>query len=135
MNFLRGRLAGDGLDLGGVHVGLPPAVRARVTPGAAEVLVGLRPECFLPAGAAGGLLQGEVEVVEQLGAESYLYLRIPGLDVVEQSDRPEELTGSICARLNEAVDIKTGDRLALDLRPELLRLFDEKTGISRLNAG
>ena len=135
MNFLRGRLAGDGLDLGGVHVALPPAVRARVTPGNAEVLVGLRPECFLPAGAAGGLLQGEVEVVEQLGAESYLYLRIPGLDVVEQSDRPAELTGSICARLNEAVDLRTGDRLALDLRPELLRLFDEKTGISRLNVG
>ena len=60
---------------------------------------------------------------------------MPGLEVVEQSDRPAELTGSICARLNEAVDLRTGDRLALDLRPELLRLFDEKTGISRLNAG
>jgi len=132
MNFLRGRLSGDGLDLGAIHVTLPLAVRGRVTPGDAELLVGLRPECFLPAAVGSGLLQGEVEVVEQLGAESYLYLRIPGLEVVEQSDRPEELTGSICARLNEPVDVMPGDRVSLDLRPELLRLFDEKTGISRL---
>jgi len=103
-----------------------------VTPGAPEVLVGLRPECFLAAGAKGGLLQGEVEVIEQLGAESYLYLRIRGLDVVEHNDRPGELAGAICARLNDPVEIKTGEPMSLGLRPELVRLFDEKTGISRL---
>src|SRR4029079_6056589 len=108
------------------------AVLGRVTPGDAELLVGLRPECFLPAAVGSGLLQAAVSVAEHLAAESYLYLRIPGLEVVEQSDRPEELTGSICARLNEPVDVRPGDRVSLDLRPELLRLFDEKTGISRL---
>src|SRR5262245_29948676 len=76
MNFLRGRLVEDGVDLGGTRLVLPHGVRARVTPGAPEVLVGLRPECFLAAGDKDGLLQGEVEVIEQLGAESYLYLRI-----------------------------------------------------------
>ena len=105
---------------------------ARVTAGAPEVLVGLRPECFLAAGDKGGLLQGEVEVIEQLGAESYLYLRIRGLDVVEHNDRPGELAGAICARLNDPVEIKTGEPMSLGLRPELVRLFDEKTGISRL---
>jgi multiple sugar transport system ATP-binding protein len=134
MNFLRGRLVEDGVDLGGTRLLLPHGVRARVTPGAPEVLVGLRPECFLAAGPQGGLLQGEVEVIEQLGAESYLYLRIRGLDVVEHNDRPAELAGAICARLNDPVELKAGEPMSLGLRPELVRLFDEKTGISRLGS-
>src|SRR5262245_3777085 len=129
MNFLRGRLVSDGVDLGGVQLPLPQKVLARVTPGDADVLVGLRPECFATNLPKGGLLQGEVELIEQLGAESYLYLRIPKLHVVEQSDRPAELAGSICARLNEAVDFGLGEPVSLDVRSELVRLFDSKTGV------
>jgi len=113
---------------------LPRDVLARVTPGDAAVLVGLRPESFAAAVAGGGALHGEVEVVEQLGAESYVYLRIQGLDVVEQTDRPAELTGSICARLNEEIELGAGDPISLNVRPELVRLFDDKTGVSRLSA-
>ena len=134
MNFLRGRLVADGVDLGGTRLALPRDVLARVTPGDAAVLVGLRPESFAAAVAGGGALHGEVEVVEQLGAESYVYLRIQGLDVVEQTDRPAELAGSICARLNEEIELGAGDPISLNVRPELVRLFDDKTGVSRLSA-
>jgi multiple sugar transport system ATP-binding protein len=139
MNFLRGRLVAEGIDLGGSRLALPDALMARVTPGDAEVQVGLRPESFamLPAGqpAGEGSLRGEVEVVEQLGAESYLYLRIQGLEVIEQSDRPGDLVGSICVRINEAADLRTGDPVSLAVRPELVRLFDDKTGAGRLADG
>ena len=135
MNFLRGRLTEGGVHIGAIEVALPAALRANITPGAAEVLVGLRPEALTASAPSATALQGEVEVAEELGAERYLYLRIPGLDVVEQSDRPAELTGSICARLTDPIAVAAGETISLQPRPELLRLFDEATGVSRLKDG
>jgi multiple sugar transport system ATP-binding protein len=135
MNFLRGRLIDDGIDLGGIRLALPKPMLARVTPGEAEITIGLRPECFVLAAGDRALLHGEIEVVEQLGTETYVYLWIPGLEVIDQSDRPVELAGSICARLNEPADLKDGDQIAFNVRPELVRLFDKETGVSRLAAG
>jgi multiple sugar transport system ATP-binding protein len=134
MNFLRGRLTDDGIDLGGVRLALPKPMLARVAPGEAEITIGLRPECFVLAAGDRALLHGEIEVVEQLGTESYVYLWIPGIEVIDQSDRPVELAGSICARLNEPADLKDGDQIAFNVRPELVRLFDKETGVSRLAA-
>ncbi|MFO1056535.1 MAG: sn-glycerol-3-phosphate ABC transporter ATP-binding protein UgpC [Dongiaceae bacterium] len=135
MNLLRGRLDGDGVALGGARLALPPALLARVAPGEPEVQVGLRPESFTLQPGGGGPLNGQIEVVEQLGAESYLYLRIAGVEVIEQSDRPGELTGSICVRLTEPADPKPGETVSLAVRPEQVRLFDGKTGASRLAQG
>jgi multiple sugar transport system ATP-binding protein len=134
MNFLRGRLTDDGIDLGGVRLALPKPMLARIAPGEAEITIGLRPECFVLAAGDRALLHGEIEVVEQLGTESYVYLWIPGIEVIDQSDRPVELAGSICARLNEPADLKDGDQIAFNVRPELVRLFDKETGVSRLAA-
>jgi multiple sugar transport system ATP-binding protein len=135
MNFLRGRLTDDGIDLGGIRLALPKPMLARVAPGEAEITIGLRPECFVLAPGDRALLHGEIEVVEQLGTETYVYLWIPGIEVIDQSDRPVELAGSICARLNEPADLKDGDQIAFNVRPELVRLFDKETGVSRLAAG
>jgi multiple sugar transport system ATP-binding protein len=135
MNFLRGRLTDDGIDLGGIRLALPKQMLARVAPGEAEITIGLRPECFVLAAGDRALLHGEIEVVEQLGTETYVYLWIPGIEVIDQSDRPVELAGSICARLNEPADLKDGDQIAFNIRPELVRLFDKETGVSRLAAG
>ena len=134
MNFLRGRLTDDGIDLGGIRLALPKPMLARVAPGEAEITIGLRPECFVLAAGDRALLHGEIEVVEQLGTETYVYLWIPGIEVIDQSDRPVELAGSICARLNEPADLKDGDQIAFNVRPELVRLFDKETGVSRLAA-
>jgi multiple sugar transport system ATP-binding protein len=132
MNFLRGRLTDGGVRIGPIEVALPQDMLGRITPGAAEVLVGLRPEGLVAGPPSAGALRGEVEVVEELGAERHLYLRVPGLDVVEQSDRPAELAGSICARLNDPIAVAAGGSVALLPRPEQVRLFDETTGMSRI---
>jgi multiple sugar transport system ATP-binding protein len=133
MNFLRGRLTEAGVDVGPVHVTLDQETLRRITPGPQAVLVGLRPEGLVPTAKVDEAIMGEVEVVEELGAERYLYLRPRGLDVVEQSDRPAELAGSICARLNEPIGVAAGGSVALRPRPELVRLFDPDTGTSRLS--
>ena len=122
MNFFRGRLTGDGIDLKVLRSG-----------GASWQFGGtLLLGCGLnsplpPRGPA-----GRVEVVEQLGAESFLYLRLKGLTAVEQSDRPSDLSGSVCARLNEMADLRPGDRVSLAVQPNLVHLFDAKSGESRL---
>jgi ABC-type sugar transport system ATPase subunit len=132
MNFLRGRMTESGVDIGPVQVVLDPETRRRITGGSPDVLVGLRPEGLVPTTKVDEAIVGEVEVVEELGAERYLYLRPRGLDVVEQSERPAELAGSICARLTESIGIAAGGTVALRPRPELVRLFDLNTGASRL---
>ncbi len=132
MNFVRGRLTGAGIEIGCTELRLPSQIMATIKDGDRDVLVGLRPESFVAAPGGDGPLHGEIEVVEQLGAESYIYLRVPKLDVVEQSDRPVELAGSICVRLNEPTNISAGEQIGLSIRPELMRIFDAKTGASRL---
>jgi multiple sugar transport system ATP-binding protein len=123
MNFLRGRLVTDGVDLGGTRLALPRDVLARVTPGDAQSWSGCGRRVSAAAVAGGGALHGEVEVVEQLGAESYVYLRIQGLDVVEQTDRPAELTGSICARTERRDRTWRRRPDSLNVRAELVRLL------------
>jgi multiple sugar transport system ATP-binding protein len=135
MNFLRGRLRPGGIDLGPVSVDLPSEVMGRVTPGKAELVVGLRPESLRllpPNTAAAGTLAAEIEVIEQLGAESYVYVRVPGIEAVEFADRPGELAGALCVRVDGLLDLAAGERIALGFRPELVRLFDAETGERRL---
>jgi multiple sugar transport system ATP-binding protein len=136
MNFIRGRLRPGGIELGPVGIDLPPEVMGRVTPGKGELLVGLRPECLqlLPPGAPAALM-AEIEVIEQLGAESYIYVRIPGTETVAFGDRPVELAGALCARVDGLLNLVAGERIALGLRPELVRLFDAATGERRLAEG
>jgi multiple sugar transport system ATP-binding protein len=134
MNFLRGRLTDDGVCVTGAGVPLPADAFGRLMPGGEEVVVGLRPEGFLAQrdAAPAVTLRSEVEVVEQLGAECYVYLRVPGLEVVEFGDRPVELAGAICARIDPLLDIAAGDPISLGIRADMVRLFDPQTGRSRL---
>ena len=136
MNFLKGRLRSGGIELGPVAFDLPPALMGRVMPGKSELLVGLRPESLqlLPPGKAGAFM-AEIEVIEQLGAESYVYVRISGVNTIAFGNRPVELTGALCARVDGLLNLAVGERIALGLRPELVRLFDMESGERRLVEG
>ena len=136
MNFLKGRLRSGGIELGPVAFDLPPALMGRVMPGKRELLVGLRPESLqlLPPGKAGAFM-AEIEVIEQLGAESYVYVRISGVETIAFGDRTVELAGALCARVDGLLNLAVGERIALGLRPELVRLFDMESGERRLVEG
>jgi multiple sugar transport system ATP-binding protein len=136
MNFLRGRLTGDEVEVGSHRLPLPEALRRVLRAPKGHVLVGLRPEFF--ADARSGVRDGKpvlpalVEVTEQLGPETYAYFRVDGLDVIELGDRPIELAGVLCARLDPRTAAEAGNTLSLEVDTSGLRLFDAGTGESLL---
>ncbi len=113
MNFLATEVRAASPD--GVTVALPggrevrvPVTAGKLRPGDKATL-GVRPE-HLKAAAQGELV-GDVIVVEQLGGETYLYIRPPGEPLfVVQAD------GSNSTRVHE--------RVAVAIEPETCHLFD-----------
>jgi multiple sugar transport system ATP-binding protein len=84
MNQLRG--TAEAIGPGAVRVLLPGGAALAVplggeprglAPGTA-VTLGVRPEDLVPAGAGDATLAGRVLVVERLGSESYVYLKVEG---------------------------------------------------------
>ena len=134
MNFVGGRLAQGGIDLGGTVVPVDGTPLARIGRDRGDLTVGLRPEAFEiapPAGngaAAAGTLRGEVDFVEQLGAEAFVYFRPDAAEVLETADRPLELEGALCARLDPRLRLEPGDPISVSVDPHLVRLFDRATG-------
>jgi multiple sugar transport system ATP-binding protein len=116
MNLLPGKVAhgpeGDvAVEVSGGSVPLPPALRAAAA-GAAEVVLGLRPESLRldPVGP----LQAEVTIVELLGAETHVICATPDGSRVIVRQPPQ------------AAKPAPGDQvhIALDPDPAALHLFD-----------
>jgi sn-glycerol 3-phosphate transport system ATP-binding protein len=112
MNFLAGRSAGDGsiaLDHGG-------AVRHASGTAAAgrAVSVGVRPEHLVPCGEPEHLFSAQVEMVEQLGADTLIHL-----------SRGKDL---VTARLPNGVRADVGATLHLTAEPGHVYLFDAESG-------
>ena len=124
MNFLHGSLEAAGgaavfRERGsGAAIGLGSFRPPPGTPGEGIVL-GIRPEhCELVAAAGAppaGLLEAEVELVEPMGAETYLYARTAGHPLVVRS-------------ASEADHSLVGRQLRFSLDAGKVHLFDENTG-------
>jgi multiple sugar transport system ATP-binding protein len=123
MNFLTARVAREGeeltLTVPGVALPLGSAHSARLQPYAGkELIVGIRPDAihdeaaFLDAHPSWSL-DVQVDVVEPMGSESYIYFSLNGDSFVARV-APES-----SARVN------TGHRLAFDM--EKLHFFDQET--------
>ena len=82
--------------------------------GSREVVVGLRPES-LELAADG--IPAEVEVVEEIGADAYVFARELGGEV-----------GKLVARVETKRAPERGARIALRPRPDEAHLFDPATG-------
>ena len=97
-----------------------------------DVLVGVRPEGLrLADDASDNTITGMVDVVEHLGNEQYVYLRMPGAvtgDVVDIGDagNAEETRTSI-ARLPAEARVTVGERLRLSVDPAALHIFNPTT--------
>jgi multiple sugar transport system ATP-binding protein len=81
MNLFPGRIGpADGhraqLDLDHGQT-LAAAFPAPPSPGA-PITVGVRPEHLVPVAAGQGVLRGEVQLAEQLGGETYVYVTLEG---------------------------------------------------------
>jgi multiple sugar transport system ATP-binding protein len=141
MNFVRGRLARGAIMLGEHRLELPDELRDAIRSdmvgsNSSDVLLGLRPEDFvdarLHAHSGYPVLPSEVEIAEQLGPETFIYSRVPGLDVVEIGERPVELAGALAARLDPRTTAEPGQQLMLAVDLRGAHLFDLDSGQSVL---
>jgi multiple sugar transport system ATP-binding protein len=137
MAFFEGRLVreGDGaalvvgsgaetrtLALGGTPAGY---LAGQATAGEGRpVTVGIRPEDLHPAAeGAPNSLVGEVDVVEHLGNEQLVYLRVPGTI----ASKSAETGGAVTARVPPSTAVRPGERMTLGVDVGRLHVFDPGT--------
>jgi multiple sugar transport system ATP-binding protein len=80
--------------------------------------IGLRPENVHLHGAQEGVVQGQVELVEALGAETLIYVK---------TDQGAQLI----TRQNQRSRLNAGDRVGLSIEPEAAHLFDAQGRVTR----
>jgi len=117
MNFLRGKLNGDGTATVG-STRLPAG-----NSGTAEVTYGIRPE-HLSFGNEGDGLKATVDVVEPTGADTMVVARVVGGDkLVAGTDHHE-----VQIVLRDRVAVKSGDTVWLKPDAARVHLFDAGSG-------
>ncbi len=113
MNLLDATQTDAGATVGTMSVPLTSDQRAQLT--SADVVVGVRPEA-LAVSTTGGL-DATVDLVEELGSESYLYCTADGVPGKQVVVRTEGLSSS-----------QRGDHVSLVPSPHSTHLFDAATG-------
>ncbi len=108
MSFLPGRVQGQVVAGKGFSFALPAGAQVA----AQDVLVGLRPQALRIA--AEGALRGEVEAIERLGSEGYVYVRTEA--------------GPVTARFEGAADLHVGALVAIAADAASLQLFAAADG-------
>jgi multiple sugar transport system ATP-binding protein len=120
MNLLTAEVTDGAVTIGGVVSPLPGKL-AGGTRGMSSVIVGLRPEAFA-ASTDGGGLPLVVSLVEELGADTYVYGSIEGTSM----DKP------LIARLEGRSTIRVGETIRLRAKMHEAHVFDLETGRSIL---
>jgi len=117
MNLLDLRRSGDGVTLGGTEIPLRREIRDAA--GSAEtVTVGVRPEDLaLDSDGAGGGIKAVVDVVEELGSESYLYAHMA-----------EDESTTLVVRGPGRTTVRYGDTIALRVDADAVHAFDASSG-------
>jgi multiple sugar transport system ATP-binding protein len=88
-------------------------VDGRAVQEGANMSLGIRPEHLLPGEQAPVRLTGEVQVVEQLGNETQMHIRIPALK------------SNLVYRQNDVLLVEEGQPLDIGIAPERCHLFHE----------
>ncbi len=119
MNFAQVAVADDATSIGlgnGVRAMVTPQARARVSAASGRnVTMGLRPEHVRPAlGGEPAVAEGVVELVEPLGAETLVLLRLG--DALMTGRFPPE------------VKLRPGDRVPVSLALDHAHLFEDDSG-------
>jgi multiple sugar transport system ATP-binding protein len=138
MNLLTASLTASGASLAGADIPLSPAVRAAAARDKlTELIIGIRPEHLHVIGAdaaAGGgaavltgvQLDGEVLLVEELGADALLHVRLTG-DAGPVTGGP--VVGStVVARTEGRKSPAPGQRVAFRAQPDNIFSFHPATG-------
>ena len=107
MNFIQGKVQGGRIEGAGFSLAAPPGA-----PAGGEVIAGVRPQAATLA--AEGDLRGEIEAVERLGSDGFVYVKTPA--------------GTVVARFEGAPSLTVGETAAVVIAPGSIYLFDAATG-------
>jgi multiple sugar transport system ATP-binding protein len=140
MNFLPARSKDGHLSLPIGEVELGECVRELLGASSGPLIAAFRPEHLRASGEEGGRgleLEAEAEVVEWLGADVIVHVRIDSKDFARIS-LPEDLgmgsgqaaERSLLARVDPSAPVKEGESIRLTLDPRHIHLFDAESGES-----
>ena len=121
MNLVEGTVGSEGVAIGSTVVAVPRALKD--TAGTGKVTVGLRPESLELAGEGAGI-PAVVNLVEELGAEAYIYARLA--HHVDQATFAA--TPDFIVRVNPKSAPKSGSAVELHVKPDSMLLFDADSG-------
>jgi len=120
MNLLTAPISGGKAMLGSLGIAVPSSASSSVT-------VGIRPEGFAPATTG---FEVAVEVVEELGADAFVYGK-PVDKSLKFANTSEEL-GQVIIRWDPKSPPKPGQTVTVGVNSNIVHLFDAATG-KRLN--
>jgi ABC-type sugar transport system ATPase subunit len=127
MNLLRGKAQGGRVTAGDLAFEGTSAADG-------DVVVGVRPEAFVPDMESGPFLELEIDVVEPLGDEVLVHGTTLGGNVESGAEEEEiptllaDARAAITARFDPSLRPSPGDRLRLGVATERLHLFDMRSG-------
>jgi multiple sugar transport system ATP-binding protein len=131
MNLVQVPVSDSGAQLGGLTVQLKPDVAAAVrAAGLKEVILGVRPESFHVSESGQGL-KLKANLVEELGADAFVYGQLPGQETVDVGD--DGGAKPFVVRFDGRIPPKIGQEIALEVRTEETHAFNPETG-ERLGA-
>ena len=125
MNLIEGDVAEDGIHIGDYVVPVPRETLAKAA-NEKRLMLGIRPENFELGDGSDGI-GIDVAVVEELGADAFLYGTVTGL-----SDEEQLVAQQITARISSRKPPQRGSTVRLKIDPEHVHVFSEADG-SRLS--
>jgi multiple sugar transport system ATP-binding protein len=129
MNLLAGKTAGDGVAVvDGFEL---PIARSAAAASSGSVTLGIRPESWRVAGPGEPGYPVKVAVVEELGADAFLYATPAGVEVATADEIPVHSDGllpQVVARLEGRQALQPGQEVRLTADPRSIHVFDTETG-------
>jgi multiple sugar transport system ATP-binding protein len=111
---------------------LPPHLANVAARGRQDILLGLRPEALSIAPSGGpDTLAGEVALIEHIGAESLVAVRLKHAETAHEEEEQEQ--GGVMATTPGYSDLKVGDPVSIGVNLSEAVFFSSQTG-ERLRA-
>jgi multiple sugar transport system ATP-binding protein len=121
MNLRNTKIVGGGAQLGDAVVPLDPKVlEAASAANLSEVTLGLRPESFT-VGGDGPVVSFTAVLVEELGADAFVYATLPGDDPISDKHMVVRFDGRVPPSIN--------DSLKMHIRTDEAHVFNPETGL------
>jgi multiple sugar transport system ATP-binding protein len=120
MNLIEGTIASEGITIGSTVVAVPRALQ--MAAGSGPVTVGLRPEALELAGDGAGI-SAVVNLVEELGAEAYVYCQL-----AENATDAITAAPDVIVRVDPHRAPNSGDKIELRVKEGSVLLFDSESG-------